>query len=431
MHWDYWRLITLISLVGFLGLVLGQMMTFLFFGTLIYLLWMQRQWFLLHAWLKKPKKNRSPAGQGVIDDVCREIEQMRSQNRNRKKKLAGYLKRFQSATAALPDAIVVLGEHGQVDWANQSAKSLLDIHWPRDSNLRVSNLIRDPGFHKLLENTTRSQDGVILTSPENPAIQLEIKIVDYASKSRLLIARDITQTLKLQRMRRDFVANVSHELRTPLTVLKGYLETLDNHSDQAMWQHALPVMQQQTQRMNLMIKDLLSLSQLETGEKPLEHRPVNVCKLLKSIVEDAQRLEHFRDHQIKLSCLSDKGLKADIDELRSAISNLVFNAVKYTPPKTQIDVTWLSEAGKGVIIVKDDGDGIDEQHLPRLTERFYRVDSGRAREAGGTGLGLAIAKHILHRHNASLTITSAANEGATFSCFFPQQQLVDAEKLIA
>jgi len=427
MQWDYWRLITLISLAGFLGLVLGQMMTFLFFGTLFYLLWMQRQWFLLFAWLKKPKKNRSPAGEGVIDDVCRQIEQMRAQNSSRKKKLAGYLKRFQSATAALPDAIVVLGEFGQVDWANQSAKTLLDIHWPRDSNLRVSNLIRDPAFHKLLDDLSHSQDTAIVTSPENPAVQLEIKIVDYANKSRLLVARDITQTLKLQRMRRDFVANVSHELRTPLTVLKGYLETLDGDSDQEMWKQALPVMQQQTQRMNLMIKDLLALSQLETGEKPLIHRPVNICKLLKSIVEDAQRLEHFNDHRIQLHCQSDKGLKADIDELRSAISNLVFNAVKYTPPKTQINVTWSTDAMQGFIIVEDDGDGIAEQHLSRLTERFYRVDSGRSREAGGTGLGLAIAKHVLQRHQASLTITSELNEGATFTCAFPLQQLVEIE----
>lgn len=429
MQWDYWRLITLISLSGFLGLILGEMMTFLFFGTLFYLLWMQRQWFLLFAWLKKPKKNPSPAGEGVINDVCRHIEQIRTQNSSRKKKLAGYLKRFQTATAALPDAIVVLGEFGQVDWANQSAKTLLDIHWPRDSNLRVRNLIRDPAFHQLLDKTSHSEDGVILTSPENSAIQLEMKIVDYANKSRLLIARDITQTQKLQRMRRDFVANVSHELRTPLTVLKGYLETLDGNSDQTMWQQALPVMQQQTQRMNLMIKDLLALSQLETGEKPLMHRPVNVCRLLKSIVEDAQRLENYQDQQLNLHCLSDKGLKADIDELRSALSNLVFNAVKYTPPRTQIDVTWSSDERQGLIIVKDAGDGIAEHHLPRLTERFYRVDSGRAREAGGTGLGLAIAKHILYRHQASLTITSELNEGATFTCLFPKQQLVDAEKL--
>lgn len=429
MQWDYWRLITLLSLAGFLGLVLGQMMTVLFIVTLCYLLWLQRQWILLREWVKKPKKRPSPAGEGVIDDVCREIEKIRVQNSGRKKKLTAYLKRFQSATAALPDAIVVLGEFGQVDWANQSAKGLLGIHWPRDSNLRVNNLIRDPAFHQLLEKVSEQQASTIFTSPENPLVQLEIKIVDYANKDRLLIARDITQTLKLQRMRRDFVANVSHELRTPLTVLRGYLETLDAQSEQAMWQQALPVMRQQTQRMNLMIKDLLALSQLETGEKPLVHRPINVCSLLKSIVEDAHRLEHFQEHQIQLHCLSDKGMHADIDELRSAISNLVFNAVKYTPKRTQIEITWSVIAEQGFITIKDAGEGIAEQHLSRLTERFYRVDSGRARESGGTGLGLAIAKHVLQRHKAQLEISSEVGQGATFTCVFPAEQLGVVEEI--
>ncbi|MCX4189888.1 phosphate regulon sensor histidine kinase PhoR [Methylophaga sp. OBS3] len=425
MSWDYWRLITLMSLAGFLGLVIGHMMEVLFFTALVYLLWLQKQWFVLHNWLLKPKKNKSPSGEGVIDDVCRLIEKTHSQSSSRKKKLTAYFKRFQSVTAALPDAILVLGEFGQVEWANNSARELLGIHWPRDNNLRVNNLIRDPAFQKLLDETEETGGVVNVTSPENPALQLELKLVNYTDKDRLLIARDITQTIKLQRMRRDFVANVSHELRTPLTVLRGYLESFDQNSDPAMWQQALPIMQQQTQRMNLMIKDLLTLSQLETGEKALQHRPTDVCKLLHSIVEDAKRLEHYQQQQITLNCMTDKWLLADSDELRSAISNLVFNAVKYTPEDTAIRVNWSVENGAAVIEVEDEGDGIAQHHLERLTERFYRVDSGRARETGGTGLGLAIVKHVLQRHHAELSIHSNLGEGATFRCVFDRNSLMD------
>lgn len=425
MSWDYWRLITLISLAGFIGLLLGEMMTFLFFGTLIYLLWLQKQWFLLHDWLLKPKNNRSPQGEGVIDDVCGQIERMRAQNSNRKKKLTGYLKRFKTATAALPDGIVVIGEFGQVEWANLSARELLGIYWPRDAKLRVNNLLRVPAFHRLLAAPVSDKQTALIESPVNQAIQLELKLVEYANKDRLLIARDVSQTIKLQRMRRDFVANVSHELRTPLTVLKGYLESFNQDTDPAMWQHALPVMQQQTHRMHMMIKDLLALSQLETGEKSLQHRPTDVCRLLQSVIEDARRLETFRDHQLVLNCDSDKWLLADADELRSAISNLVFNAVKYTPAGSEIRVSWSVEDTSSVIQVADNGDGIASHHLDRLTERFYRVDNGRDRENGGTGLGLAIVKHIVSRHKGHLEIISELGEGATFRCVFPQKQALD------
>ena len=425
MQWDYWRLLTVLSLAGFVGLVLGHMMAFLFIAAFIYILWLQSKWFQLQAWLDKPKKNRSPEAEGVIDEVCRQIEQMRAQNSSRKKKLTGYLKRFQSATAALPDAVVVMGEFGQVSWANTSALTLLGINWPQDSGVRVGNLVRGPAFQKLLELDGDTEAVVIAPSPMNEQIQLEFKVVRYASKDRLLIARDITQTQKLQRMRRDFVANVSHELRTPLTVLRGYLETLTTDSDPELWRHALPVMQQQSQRMHLMIKDLLALSQLETGDKPLMHRPTDIPRLLAAIVEDAKRLEHFHAHQISLQILSDKWLLADVDELRSAISNLVFNAVKYTPENCAIEVVWQVDKQVPSISVIDHGDGIEARHLDRLTERFYRVDSGRSREAGGTGLGLAIVKHVLQRHNAVLNIDSQIGEGSRFTCVFPQSKLVE------
>lgn len=425
MQWDNWRLLTLVSLAGFAGLLFGQMMTFMFLAAMGYAIWLQHNWFKLRKWLEKPKKNRSPSAEGAIDDVCRYIEQMRQQNSNRKKKLSGYLKRFQLATAALPDAIVVLGEFGEVEWANQSARELLGVRWPRDNNVRINNLIRDPAFQQLLEDPLRLGATATVKSPLDETMQLELKLVSYMGSGRLLIARDITQTIKLQRMRRDFVANVSHELKTPLTVLRGYLEAFTEDTEAEQWRSALPAMRQQSERMHLMIKDLLVLSQLETGEKALRRIPTDVGKLLQSVIDDACASEHYRDHQFSLRMETEKWLVCDVDEIRSAVSNLVFNAVKYTPPGCQILLSWREEEEGACLEVEDKGEGIAEHHLERLTERFYRVDKGRSNDTGGTGLGLAIVKHVLQRHGARLIINSELGKGSSFKCCFPAPVVVE------
>jgi two-component system phosphate regulon sensor histidine kinase PhoR len=385
---------------------------------------LQQSWFKLEKWLKKPKKNPSPSADGVIDDVCRSIEQVRKQNNSRKKKLAGYLKRFQTATAALPDGIVTLGEFGEVDWANDSAKTLLGVHWPRDSHVRVNNLIRDPDFQQLIADSFAAGKTVIVDSPVNSDIQLEVKLVRYMGNGRMLLARDMTQTVKLQKMRRDFVANVSHELRTPLTVIHGYLEMFDDKTAVDQWQNALPAMRQQSERMSDMLQELLTLSRLEMGEKALQVVPTDVGTMLQEIIADATQLSQYNGHDIELKLESDYWLLADPDELRSALSNLTFNAVKYTPPGCRITVIWTIEQSEGVVEVRDQGDGIAEHHLDRLTERFYRVDSGRSQETGGTGLGLAIVKHVLQRHDGVLKISSEVGHGTTFACYFPAQSVV-------
>jgi len=396
----------------------------MFAAVLIYALWLQRSWNQLYRWVKNPKSNKAPNAEGVVDDVCREIERVRKQNRDRKKKLAGYLKRFQATTAALPDAVVVLGDDSLVLWSNKAAEALLGLYWPRDSHVRLKNVIRTPEFQTILAAPVDEEHQVIVTSPRNTEMRLELKIVRYMSSGRLLIARDITKTLKLQHMRRDFVANVSHELRTPLTVLRGYLETFKQDSPAEMWGAALPTMQEQTERMHLMITDLLALSRLETGEKELNYEAIELKALLSSIVEDVKKIEQFNEHDLQLEINSDKKLFADRDELRSAISNLVFNAVKYTPEQTKITVSWSVDNMGGHIMVDDEGEGIAEHHLDRLTERFYRVDKGRSQETGGTGLGLAIVKHVLQRHEAELAITSELGDGTGFRCDFPTDRVV-------
>jgi two-component system phosphate regulon sensor histidine kinase PhoR len=424
MLWDYWRLLALLSVAGFIGLLFDQMMTFMFLAVLAYALWLQNSWYQLWRWLQDPHQQPSPTADGLIDDVCRHIDQIKQKNRDRKKQLAGYLKQFRAATSALPDAIVVLGEFGEVEWANKAAKTLLGVHWPKDAGVRINNLVRDPQFHKLISQSSEGEGEVIVQSPFHSEKSLEMKVVNYTNGGRLLIARDVTQTIKLQRMRRDFVANVSHELRTPLTVLRGYLETFTADSPPEMWQVALPTMRQQTERMRVMIKDLLVLSQLETGEKPLNNTVVDIANLLILIVDDAKRLDQFDGHIINLIIDTDKSLLADADEIHSAISNLVFNAIKYTPKGCEVDVSWKVTKQGGEITVADRGDGIAHHHLERLTERFYRVDKGRSQAAGGTGLGLAIVKHVLNRHDAELRISSEEGEGSRFVCCFPTKSLV-------
>ncbi|NOQ93054.1 MAG: phosphate regulon sensor histidine kinase PhoR [Methylophaga sp.] len=419
MHWDYWRLIATISLAGFVGLLFDQMLVAMFLAVLAYALWLQHSWNKLYRWLRNPKKNRSPSAEGVMNDVCREIEWVRKQNRSRKKKLASYLRRFQVTTAALPDGIVVIETDGRIIWSNTVAESLLGVYWPQDNHVRVKNLIRDPKFQALFDSGITDGQFVHVTSPLNANMQLEVKMVSYMGTGRLLVARDITQTLKLQTMRRDFVANVSHELRTPLTVLRGYLETFNEDSPAEQWGAALPVMQQQTERMHVMITELLALSQLETGEKSINQESIDVQALLTSVIDDAKKLEEYQHHNIELELLSNDDLLADGDEIRSAISNLIFNAVKYTPAKCRINIKWYVDSKGAYIEVQDFGEGIAEHHLERLTERFYRVDSGRAQEMGGTGLGLAIVKHILQRHDAELTIESKVGAGSLFICHFP------------
>lgn len=431
MSWDYWRFLAIIFIAGFIGLLFGQMMAFMFIAAFLYALWLQESWFKLERWLRKPKKNPSPSADGVIDNVCRGIERVRQQNNSRKKKLAGYLKRFQSATAALPDAIVVLGEFGEVDWANDSAKVLLGVRWPRDKHVRVNNLIRDPDFQQLISDSSAMGKAAVVDSPVDSNVQLEIKIVRYMGSGRMLVARDMTQIFKLQKMRRDFVANVSHELRTPLTVLRGYLEMFDDETPTEQWKNALPAMRQQSERMSEMLNELLTLSRLETGEKAMQIAPMDVGLMLQDIVADATQLSQYDQHQIKLSLEIDHWLLADADELRSAVSNLVFNAVKYTGPGCEITVTWSIENRQGVISVEDKGEGIAIHHLERLTERFYRVDKGRARDQGGTGLGLAIVKHVLQRHEAVLEIDSEIGEGSIFSCHFSEQSLVNQPQAIS
>ncbi len=406
-------------LAALIGAMLGYATATALAAALAYLGWHVYHLNQLHWWLREGKKFRPPLARGVWGQVFNEIYRLQLRNRKRKRKLARYLRRFQDATAAWPDAAVVLDEVGAIEWANPRARELLGLRIPQDVGRRVTYFVRHPGFSLFL--TAGGAEPLQLPSPVDPDVHLAVYILPYGKKQqRLLIAHDVTRLRRLELVRRDFVANVSHELRTPLTVLNGYLETLGDVAEECPvgWGESLHAMQQQAARMQRIVEDLLLLARLEAESEEPREEHVSVPDLLESVTDEARRLSGAQGHHISLEAEA-VTVTGDAGELRSAFSNLVVNAVQYTPPGGDIRIRWYRDERGVHLEVTDTGPGIEVQHIPRLTERFYRVDVGRSRESGGTGLGLAIVKHVLQRHDAELHIQSAPGKGSTFRCDFP------------
>lgn len=317
------------------------------------------------------------------------------------------------------DAVVMLDRHGDLEWWNSAAAQMLGFQTPHDRGQHITNFLRDPRFVAYF-NARDYREPLTLASPIRDDVTLQYQVTLFGDNERLVMARDISRLHRLEEMRRDFVANVSHELRTPLTVLTGYLETYLDQADQlpSRWQRGLGQMQEQTQRMQNLVEDLLLLSKLETDQTRDDPAPLDMATLLENIRDDAANL-CAGSHEIALDIHADHCLLGDEGEIRSAVSNLVFNAVRYTPAGSTVTLRWKTWKEGATVEVEDDGEGIDPVHLPRLTERFYRVDKGRSAANGGTGLGLAIVKHVLLRHDAHLDIDSHPGRGALFRCVFP------------
>lgn len=345
---------------------------------------------------------------------------LRSRSRKRKRRLSRFVSRFREAAAALPDAAVVIGAEGRIEWLNPAASRLLGLRSPADVNVPLVDRVRDPGLDEYLAG---SDDGrsIQLRSPADGSKILSVRAVPFGRKrQRLLVARDVTRTHLADDAAEDFVANVSHELRTPLTVIAGCFEELGDllaHDGEAA--QVIDQAREQAARMNGIVADLLELSRLQMRPPEREPAPVPVPALLDGIAAEAAALSGERTHAVKLEVDRDLEILGDEKLIRSAISNLVFNAVRHTPPRTQIVLSWWRDAAGAHLRVRDSGEGIATRHIPRLTERFYRVDESRSRDTGGTGLGLSIVAHALERHGAELRIESAAGGGATFTCHFP------------
>ena len=380
----------------------------------------------LHDWLRHHQPDEAPPdGYGLWGDVFDSIYNLQRRDQRVRGRLQAVIDRVQESTAALKDAVVMLDSDGNLEWWNRAAETLLGLKTPQDSGQPVTNLVRHPRFKEYFENNNYNEP-LDIPSPVNDHLRIQLYITRYGNNEHLMLVRDVTRLHQLEQMRKDFIANVSHELRTPLTVICGYLETLlDNVEDvNPRWKRPLSQMQQQGERMQTLLNDLLLLAKLEATDYPSDNQPVPIDALLRSIKGDAQALSGQRNQTITLDVETDVALKGSEAELRSAFSNLVFNAVKYTPDGGSIRIRWWADHLGAHLSVQDSGVGIDNKHLPRLTERFYRVDSSRNANTGGTGLGLAIVKHVLLRHRGHLEISSVLGHGSTFTCQFAPVQVI-------
>lgn len=382
----------------------------------------------LLSWLRFGKASHLPAGDGIWEEIYYLIFRIRKRNRHRKKLLLKMLERFRTSTAALPDATIVLGSRDQIEWFNEAAERLLGIR-RGDIGQNIGNLLRSPKFTRYLRQGDY-RNTVSILSPVVDRIQLDVRIVPYGDDLRLLVAQDVTQLRFMERVRSDFIANVSHELRTPLTVLRGYVETLNDAGDRmpGNYQQMFVRMEEQTSRMQNLVEGLLSLTRLESVS-PGVHDPVDVPAMLESICADARLLD---GHGPALSLILDTpdGLLGSDPELHSAFSNLIFNAVKYTPAPGEVTVHWFRDSNEKIRLdVSDTGPGIAPEHLPRLTERFYRVNQETGKNHTGSGLGLAIVKHVLSRHGSELEITSTLGQGSRFSCAFASSRISPTDRL--
>ena len=387
-------------------------------------------WYLLRlAWLiRRQHRLVPPFPPGVWGDVYRSIGRYQQRGRKGRKRQLRFIRRFREAANSVPDALVVLDKNRRIEWANPAATALMDLHWPQDDGKPLLEVFRHP---ELGEYICAGEYGRPLeVAPEHDrSIMLSIRVAPFGErkKQRLIVGRDITKIFHLNVIRRDFVANASHELRTPLTVIAGFLENLlDSPQTPPGHRRPLGLMQNQAERMRSIIEDLLTLSRLEMDEDASERAPVDVPCELEQIIADARTLSAGA-HRFSIDIEPDLMLLGKAGELRSALSNILFNAVKHTPPDSRIELRWgLDEDGAPVYSVQDDGPGIAPEHIPRLTERFYRVDKARSRASGGTGLGLAIVKHVLNHHAARLAVISEPGAGATFACHFPPQSALQA-----
>ena len=370
----------------------------------------------LGTWLDAPEA-RLPDGWGAWSEVFARLVRLRREDEKVRIELAEWLARFREAMGQLPDGVVILDDVLFVEWCNRAAEQHLGLDLERDQGLRITNLVRNPGFIDYLI-LGRFEQPLELERGEN---RYQVHLIPFQNRRRILVTHDITQAERVDRMRRDFVAHASHELRTPLTVINGFLELAISDDDMPVQvrQRHQELMLEQGKRMQVLIDDMLALTRLESTDFPLHAEYVAMAPLLREVLDSALALSAGR-HRITLE---DDGpdLQASTEELRSAFINLASNAVRYTPEGGSIAIKWKDAPAGPQFSVHDTGIGIAPEHIPRLTERFYRVDKSRSRQSQGTGLGLAIVKHVLIRHGARLDIHSEPGHGSCFTVTFPAQ----------
>jgi len=392
----------------------------------------------LLAWLRDPSQE-IPDGQGAWQAVFSAEQQKRKTELREHALFTAQLERFHRAAEALPDGVVLLNDQTHIEWLNAAAVHHLDLNAKRDIGTAIGQLIRTTDFHYFLSHFRSGKAGanaplLLMMETQQPPLMLSLQLVPFAETGILLLSRDVTEIARTETLRRDFIANVSHELRTPITVIAGFIEQLMNPVPPSpeMTRYFIGLMADQSQRMNRLVEDLLTLSRLESGQEPLREDVVNMTAIMQQVLAEGQALSQG-SHVITLELPDDSEdagdclcLRGNPDELRTAFGNLVSNAVRYTPEGGRITLKGaIRHNGPPIFWVTDTGIGISSEHIPRLTERFYRVDKGRSTATGGTGLGLAIVKHVMARHQGTLEIYSQPGQGSRFVLVFPPQRYVD------
>ncbi len=379
----------------------------------------------LGSWLSQPSLSEVPEGFGVWADVFARVHRWHRAGEIGQRRLIDNEERFRRTISALPDGIILVDAALQIEWCNPVAERHLSLSLRADQGLRLTNLVRDPRLVAYMTSGRFDAD-LIFRPLANPALVLSLAVISFEPARSIVITRDITQSERVDAMRRDFVANVSHELRTPLTVIKGFLESFADAGPElgSVRLHHMRLMDEQAERMHRLIEDLLMLSRLES-ESPNQEDTVDVAQLTHEVADEARSLSAGR-HQISVH-VTPAWVRGSRDELRSAVGNLVSNAIRYTPAGGSVRIAWVMRDDGAAFEVADSGIGIAPEHMPRLTERFYRVEKSRSRETGGTGLGLAIVKHVLLRHDGRLEVESEIGQGSTFSAWLPASRLVPRE----
>ena len=410
------------------GIITGSLSLFVILAFVVYGVWTARQLVTLKRWLSGGAAiDQAPEYWGLIDQHVSSIVELQKSNLDKQNSLTEFVNRFDRMIAALPDAVVTMTASGEILSCNQAAHDLLRIHPQHDQHTRITQLIRDPLFTDYFSagkfDHPLEVRGVTINEPE-----LSMRIIPFGEDNLVLIAQDISQSARINEMRRSFISNASHELRTPLTVILGYLEVLSEHAElPGKYAAALRTAELQAQRMKQLVEELLTLSRLESSVTVAARDDViSIASLTKEVVREVRVSPWFTDHDIHCSIETEATLKGNVQEIHSLVSNLVSNAVKHTEAGTGVRIVWrwLEDEKCAQLMVEDDGQGIASEHLGRLTERFYRVDVGRSREKGGTGLGLSIVKHVVDHHEGTLAITSQLGKGTSFICSFPATRLV-------
>jgi two-component system phosphate regulon sensor histidine kinase PhoR len=388
----------------------------------LYLGWQLLNLYRLDRWLRLRSQIDPPSIGGIWGDIISQIIRLHRRKQYHKQRLVQLFRELRRSTAALPDGVIILSAQSEIVWFNRQAARLLGLKRPIDLGLRIDNLIRTPEFIHYLHGEDFALP-LIIRPPVQLDLYLALQLVPYGAGQSLLLVRDVTRQMRLEAMRKDFVANASHELRTPLTVISGYLDTLaDDPSIDQTWAGPIRDMRTQAQRMNAIIADLLELSRLEASDGDAPREPVDVPHMLERMYRDALARTD-RPREVLLDVETPNGLYGADHELESAFTNLLVNGLKYTLADGTVRMRWWSDEDGAHFSVIDSGIGIPAEHIPRLTERFYRVDAGRSRGHGGSGLGLAIVKHALQRHDGWLDVQSVEGKGSTFTCHFPPQRV--------